>query len=537
MPDPYEIATWRFEQIAPFVDPSFDRARRKAAWRQRTGQAVEWPGAEQRRRRGKRSLRKPIPRSTLHRWINAYRRHGYLGLLPKQRADHGGARKQTTASWVHYAIGLLYEQPGRSLTQLEAYLRLQFADYSLSRSTLARHLRAHPAYAGIGKLRGDRPSRLRNRYEAAHPHECWQLDGKGPFEVRLVDGARIRVHVLSILDDHTRAILAALVARSESTAAAITVFEHAALKWGLADRFQFDRGSAFDSDAFRHGLAQLGVHRNAVTAKSPEYQGKIEAYHRSLGRWFVAELAVQQVVDLDHLQQLLEAMLELLYNRHPHREIGTTPQQRLAGRCSERRVSRLDLERAFFVERTATSHGKTGEVRLPVGSFRVPPAFAGQRSLFRHHPVHAGRAVLVARDGREIELQPFVTRPLESIAPRVCRRGTGQLQKLVDVRDGKRPNAQAGFGLPEVFGQVGLLVGRLVPHTEHEARAVRDFYRKWGPLPQKAFVAACERARAALGEGRPLSAYLADLERQIQSGQAADPSVQPDAESGEEDDR
>lgn len=516
MPDPYEIATWRFEQIAAFVDPSLESARRRAAWRQRIAKAVEWPGAEERARRGKRPIRKPVPKSTLYRWIDAYRKRGYLGLLPKPRTDRGAARKPDTSSFVHYAIGLLYEQPGRSLTQLEVYLRAEFERYSLSRSTLARHLRAHPAFAGIGKLRSGRKTELRGRYEAAHPHEGWQLDGKGPFAVRLEDGVRIRVHVLSILDDHSRAILAAVVARSESTEAAIAVFEKAVLKWGLADRFQFDRGSAFDSQAFRHGLAQLGVHRNAVAAKSPEYQGKIEAYHRSLKRWFVDELEAQVVVDRDHLQQLLDAMLGLIYDRHPHREIGTTPEKRLAGRLSERRVSAQDLERAFFVDTRAKSHAKTGEVRLPVGSFRVPQAFAGQRSRFRHHPVHAGRAVLVAADGREIELRPFVTKPLSAIRPRVERRGTGQLQKLVDLGQGKkRPNAQPGFGLPEVFGQIGTLLGRLAPDTEREARAVRDFYRKWGPLPREAFLAACKRTQRALGEGRPLSAYLADLERQI----------------------
>ena len=72
--------------------------------------------------------------------------------------------------------------------------------------------------------------------------------------------------------------------------AAIRVFEKSVAKWGLADRFQFDLGSAFESKAFRHGLAQLGVHRNAVKPREPERQGKIEAYHRALIRWFINEL-------------------------------------------------------------------------------------------------------------------------------------------------------------------------------------------------------------------------------------------------------
>jgi transposase InsO family protein len=79
--------------------------------------------------------------------------------------------------------------------------------------------------------------------------------------------------VLSIIDDHSRAILGAVIANEEDTEAAIAVVCKAIAKWGLADPFQFDRGSAYDSHAFRNGLAALGVHRNYVVAQSPEWLG------------------------------------------------------------------------------------------------------------------------------------------------------------------------------------------------------------------------------------------------------------------------
>ncbi|MCP4965540.1 MAG: transposase [bacterium] len=496
MSNPYEIAARRFECIAFLIDPSLDAAQRRAAWRERTA---------------------GIGRSTIYRWLKVYRSNGYLGLLPKPRDDRGQARKAGTAGWAGYAIGLLYEQPDRSLTQLRIYLHAEFEDYSLSTTTLRRHLRAHPAYAGIERLRSGKKSKLRDLYEATHPHEGWQLDGKGPFRVTLVDGTRIDVKVLSVLDDHSRAILAAVAAASENIDAAITVTSQAIAKWGLADRFQFDRGSAFDSHAFRGGLAALGVHRNYVIARTPEWQGKIEAYHRSLDRWFVRELRAQEVVDVEHLQQLLEAMLALVYNRHHHREIGTTPEKRLANRISNRRVSQSDIERAFFVETTAKSDPKTGEVRLPTGSFRVPStAHAGQRSRFRYHPTRGGRAVLVTKDDREIVLQPFTRKPLSSVKTHTDKRGTGQLQKLVDLWKGsERPNAQPGFGLPEVFKMLAALIERDVPNSEREAHAVLAFYRKHGPMAREAFEAACTRSKESLGLGRALTTYLTDLERQI----------------------
>jgi len=516
MSDPYEIAAWRFEQIAPLIDASLAPVQRRAALRERTRQARKWPQSEARRRRGQAPTRKPIPKSTLYRWLKAFHEHGYLGLVPKPRRDRGQARRAGTAAWIGYAIGLLYEQPERSLTQLEIYLQLEFEDYQLSRSSLGRHLRAHGAFAGVEKLRRGTKSKLRGLYEAQHPHEGWQLDGKGPFPVRFTDGTRVDVHVLTILDDYSRNALGVVIAASESSAAAIGVFETTAAKWGLADRFQFDAGSAFESKVFRHGLAQLGIHRNAVKVRTPEWQGKIEAYHRCLTRWFVHELGAQEIIDLEHLQQLLEAMLECLYNRHHHRELATTPEKRLAGRRSPRQVSQHDLERAFFAPVTAKSHPKTGEVRLPSGRFRVPSPFAGQRARFLYHPVHAHRAVLLTGEARELELQPFAKQPLAAVKPRGPSRGTGQLQKLLDRwRGHERPNAQPGFGLPEVFAELATLLGRAAPDCEREARTVLAFYRQHGPLPREPFRAACVRTRRALGQGRPLAAYLEHLERQL----------------------
>jgi len=100
MPDPYEIAAWRFEQIAPLIDASLDETRRRALLRERTRKPVPWPGAEERKRRGQSSRKKPIPKSTLYRWLNAFRNEGYLGLMPKPRGDRGQARRPATAAWI-----------------------------------------------------------------------------------------------------------------------------------------------------------------------------------------------------------------------------------------------------------------------------------------------------------------------------------------------------------------------------------------------------------------------------------------------------
>jgi transposase InsO family protein len=504
----WEIATWRFEMISPLLDENLSRAQKRRILRDRTKRAVPWPGSQ---------IEKPIGRSTLLRWLNDYRQEGFVGLLPKVRKDKGLARDDR-GLYVDYALGLLYEQPERSLTQLMVYLQAEFGKLPMSRSTLSRDLHAHPAFQGILRRRKGADRKLRELYETSKTHEIWQLDAKGPFTVTFTNGHSMRVHVLSILDDYSRYILAAIVAPCEDIAAAVRVFRLAASKWGMAERMQFDRASAYDSKAFRAGLALLGVRRNWVKSSNPQAQGKIEAYHRVLTRWFIKELSQQQLVDIDHLEALLQATIDMLYNRHTHRHLKMTPAHALAQRISPRRVSQADLARAFRIPIEAKSHPTTGQLILPTGMFRVPSRYAGRKCSFRYDPVNNHEAFLVVDDDHVIPLEPFVKkRPFEH-QRQSEKRGTGQLQKLLDLwRGHPRPNAQAGFGLPEVFRELARLLLRPVPLDEREATAIEAFYRKTGPLPAKPFQEAIDKTHHALGPNRPLKTYLEHLHRLIRA--------------------
>ena len=91
------------------------------------------------------------------------------------------------------------------------------------------------------------------------------------------NGLNALFHVFTILDDATRAVLAALICPTPDLAAAVLVFRMAANRWGLPGMLYADRASIFDSIAFRRGLAQLGSHRIPTKPRNPEANGKIEA--------------------------------------------------------------------------------------------------------------------------------------------------------------------------------------------------------------------------------------------------------------------
>jgi hypothetical protein len=128
------------------------------------------------------------------------------------------------------------------------------------------------------------------------------------------------------------------------------------------------------------------------------------------------------------------------------------------------------------------------------------------------------QASLVIDDEHQLPLKPFTKKRPFDYERANEKRGTGQLQKLLDLwRGHSRPNAQPGFGLPEVFREFSRLLQRCVPIDQREATAIEAFYRKTGPLPAQPFTEAIDKTRNVLGPNRALKAYLQYLDRLVQA--------------------
>jgi len=497
MKDLYAIATWRYEMIAFFFDKTLSPKEQNAALREKLSKAVLWPSG----------LEEPIPKSTLYRWRRAYEKYGFSGLLPKERKDKGKPR-QDRSEWIEAAIHLLLEEPSRSLTILLIFLETKFPKLTLKRVTLYRELKRHSLYPLILRLR-KKEKHLRVRFQAKEPHQIWQLDAKGSFPVRLQNGVVLRMVVLTILDDYSRAVLGVMVAATEHLGAAVKLFRKTAARWGLPWKLYMDRHSVYDSLSFRTGLALLGVYRIRSRARNAPARGKIEAYHRLLKAWFVRELKHQEVVDLEHLDELLQATIELLYQNHYHSSIKAKPAEKLNQQLSKRQANMPDLLNSFWVHKRLKTHPKSGEVNIRGVLFRVPKDYAGHRLLFRYDPGDPKRVILIGKNQKEIPLTPAFDSEPQAPKPKEEKRGTGALQRLLDRWRGRElPQAEAGFGLPEVFAHLSKFLERRVPNTESEAILIQDFYRNKGPFARAAFSGALSQALKALGPGRPLGVLL-----------------------------
>jgi len=505
--DKKKIAHWRFEQIEEALEPTLTRAERSRIFRLKSKAPVCWPSGET----------KAVPLATLYRWHKAYREGGLEGLQPKPRRDRGKKKARLPGKVVTEGLRYLSDDPGMSLTFLIGLLKATFTELSVSRSTLQRRLSEQEAYRRLRKAQ--KQVKRRCRFVARHPHDIWRCDVLGPVEVRLTTGEKLLFCVLTILDDATRAVLSALVVLTPDLASAIRVFRRAAERYGLPRRYYADRGKIFDAIAFRAGLAALGVHRLWAKPRNPEANGKIEAYHRTLRLWFASRLKRQRVVDVVHLQQLFGAFVAM-YQDHYHRGIKTTPAAALAGRVSSRQVPPARLFEVFCEQKKLRAHRVTGEVEIQGNTYLVPDELRGLRLTFLLDPPREVEPVVVhPHSEAPLPLRLAMIKPedlpaTDTVAP--ARHVPGPLQTLYDSWRGmQRPQAEPGFGLPEIYAFLSKIIGRHVPASDAEAALVQRFYQRHGPWSRAATESAMRAIEAQLGRGRPIRAYLDALAERV----------------------
>jgi len=505
--DPLQIAIWRFERIAPLLEPSLLKAERSQLLSTITSQSVRWPSGRE----------NPIDRSTIYLWLKQYQTNRTIeALLPVTRKRKPCVDPSIKPEWLTFALGLLEEEPARSLFILSKRIAIQFNLPKLPpRSSLHRALCVTQRYQIVRKT--IKKGKFRTRFVAAQIHQIWHGDAKADFKATFTDGTTRNFRILSLLDDCSRYILAALVIESESLSATVKTFQHAVRRFGLPLCFYADRGSPYDSTLFRQALAILGVRRINTKPRNPSAHGKIEAYHRTLHRWFIKELRHQPLRDVAHLQMLLDAMIDTLYHQHIHQELKSSPAVAFNNTISQRIVSLQRLHEVFLARCTLLPERKTGNVRLGGTLFHVPSEYLvpRRRLRFAYDLVESQLAYLIDGAAKLVPLHPAVR------ITKLCNNTDallpiGSLSPLLETYRGRvLPRPVAGFGLPEIYAALASALHRNVPETEAEGSLVITWLRKWGPFQPEAFNNALAQVFNHIGQGRPLPIVLEELARSI----------------------
>lgn len=348
-----DMALFRYSLIREAADPALRAAERGRLVRYLTARDHVGPHGERVR----------VGRSTLDRWIRAWRRGGFDALVPQART----AEAKTPAPVLELAVALKLERPGRTATQV---CRIIAADqgWAPSPRTVQRLFERQ----GLNVRPDGRPPEVFGRFEADVTNALWTGDAlHGP----IVAGRK--VYLLAFIDDHSRLLVGYRWCHAEDT-----VRLEAALRAGLAARgipagIYVDNGSAFASKPLLRACASLGIRLTHSTPRRPEGRGKIERFFRTVRDQFLIEIDMTAPGDLAELNRLFAAWVEGIYHHRTHSETGQTPLARFDV-TAVRLPTPAELHEAFLWSETRTVT-KVATVSLHGNHYQVDAALVGQR--------------------------------------------------------------------------------------------------------------------------------------------------------------
>lgn len=293
-----------------------------------------------------------ISERTLRRWCQAYREHGFDGLLRRERADKGKC-KSISPEALALATECRLELPRRSAGLIQDYLATQ--GHNVARSTLERHLRL----GGLSGRQLQAEKKLKQggsrRFVRNGRNTLWQSDIKyGPF---LPDpknkGRKLRTYLLVIIDDATRSIVFAEFYDNQRQPILEDALKKAIQRNGSPKSIYVDNGKIFTSDWMRLACAALNIRHLTTAPYSPEAKGKVERFNRTVEEFF-EEVALQKPQTLEELNSYFRTWLSERYQHKPHSALsGKTPANAYADDTTPLRFHSLEaLRRAFLHEET-----------------------------------------------------------------------------------------------------------------------------------------------------------------------------------------
>jgi transposase InsO family protein len=244
-----------------------------------------------------------VSRQSVHTWIARYE-HGGLAALADRSHRPSSCPHQTPAELEAKICELRRMHPGWGPRRIEHQLGRGGIDPVPSRSAIYRCLRRH----NLIELRRRRRRREEfRRFERDHPMQLWQMDVMGG--VFLHDDTECKV--VTGVDDHSRFCVAAGLVTRATSKAVCAVFADALQRFGIPDEVLTDNGKVFTGRfgpqpvevLFDRICRENGISHRHTAPRSPTTTGKIERFHQSLRKEFLADRSFESIetaqVELD----------------------------------------------------------------------------------------------------------------------------------------------------------------------------------------------------------------------------------------------
>jgi transposase InsO family protein len=174
-----------------------------------------------------------------------------------------------------------------------------------------------------------RPRSAWRRFVWPRPNDAWQIDATA---WALADGSEI--WIMDVLDDHSRALVAARVCEGPTTAAAWEAFSTGVDDWGLPAHVMSDIGQCFTArftggiGIFETNLAELGIGHILSSPGHPQTCGKLERSHKTTKDWLAKHRPARTPAQL---QDQLDTWRHHYNHPRPHSSLGgATPAEAFA---------------------------------------------------------------------------------------------------------------------------------------------------------------------------------------------------------------
>jgi putative transposase len=389
-----DVALFRYSLIRPLADPALTAAERGVLVRELAAGVHVGPSGETVR----------VSRSTVDRWIRAWRVGGFDALIPPVRQVH----PRTAADALELAARLKRERPARTAAHIARIIETS-QGWAPSVRTLQRHfvrleLNRRPDGAQAGVF---------GRFEADAPNELWVTDGlHGP----LIEGRR--AVLVALLDDHSRFVVGHRWGFGEDTLGMQAALHDAVKTHGCPAYLYADNGSAYSSGQLAWSAAILDIKITHSRPGRPQGRGKIERWNRTCRDQFLVEIEVADAgggsacSTLAELNRLFTAWLHQRYHRAVHSETGQPPATRYhrTDTPTVRRPGPEQLRRAFLwrEQRTVSAFAT---VSLHGNRYEVDACLTGRKVDLLFSPFDLTRI--------EVEYQ---ARPMGQAVPHRVRR-------------------------------------------------------------------------------------------------------------------
>lgn len=306
-----------------------------------------------------------------------------------------------------------------------------------------------PAQPTDGQLQAAkrRDNREIRGFEVSHVHGLWHLDFHQA-KIRILDnkGTWHRPVALAIIDDHSRLCCHLQLYLAETAECLIHGLSQAFMKRGLPRALMTDNGAAMLAEETRRGLERLGIDHQTTLAYSPYQNGKQETFWAQLESRLMELLRSIENLELGFVNQAAQAWAEQDYHRKYHREIKTTPLQRLlTGADVSRPAPEANALRLAFTRRI-TRRARLSDATVVVDGIRyeLPMRFAHMPSVILRAPGwDKSQMVLV---------DPDTDAPLARLLPQDKTKNASGKRRLIQPQDNTvTPVASTNRPLPALL--------------------------------------------------------------------------------------